>query len=493
MNQRSRDILQISTADRLGGAERIALNLHRAYRAAGRGATLAVGRRYTDESGVMEIRHDVAGSVWRRTMWRLHHTMQPYYGRSLIARRLARASHQLAAPQGRRDDATGLENFDYPGIWNLLNRLPAPPDVIQLHNLHGGYFDLRALPMLASRAPLVLTLHDAWLLAGHCAQSLGCERWQTGCGACPDLTIYPAIRRDATADNWRRKRDIFSQCKLNLATPSRWLMRQVERSMLWPAISEARVIPNGVDTDVFTPGDRAAARTALGLPHDAHVLLFAGLGATTNRFKDVAMLRAAAERLAAMRAATAKEGTVASSPRAILFIVLGERGTLKPIAGATVQCVPPEHDPGRVAKWYRAADLYVHAAHADTFPNTVLEAQACGTPVVATAVGGIVEQVESLTVLPGIVGSPAERATGLLTPPGDAEAMARGIKKLLTDDVLRRRLAANGVKQVASRYRLVDQVHHYLDWFDALATGPWHHATRPLGAIARRNQARSPA
>lgn len=492
MNQRSRDILQISTADRLGGAERVALNLHRAYRAAERDATLAVGRRYTNEPGVMEIRHDGAGSLWRRTMWRLHHAMQPHYGRSSIARRLARVSHQLAAPQGRRDEAAGQENFDYPGIWNLLNRLPAPPDVIQLHNLHGGYFDLRALPMLASRAPVVLTLHDAWLLAGHCAHSPGCERWQTGCGACPDLTIYPAIRRDATAENWRRKRDIFSQCRLHVATPSRWLMRQVERSMLWPAVSEARVIPNGVDTDVFTPGDRADARTALGLPHDAHVLLFAGLGATTNRFKDVATLRAAAERLAAMLAPSAT-GDCSSSPRPILFVVLGERHALEPITGAAIRCIPPEHEPSRVAQWYRAADLYVHASHADTFPNTVLEAQACGTPVVATAVGGIVEQVEPLAALPGIVGSPVERATGLLTPPGDAEAVARGIKKLLTDDALRRRLAVNGVKQIASRYRLVDQAHRYLDWFDALAAGPGFHATRPLGAIARRHQARSPA
>ncbi len=493
MNQSSLDILQISTADRLGGAERVALNLHRGYRAAGAGATLAVGRRYTHEPGVVEMRHDVAGSMWRRSMWRVHHAMQPYYGRSSIARRLARASHQLAAPQGKRDEAAGLENFDYPGIWNLLNRLPVLPDVIQLHNLHGGYFDLRALPMLSSRAPLVLTLHDAWLLTGHCAHSLGCERWRTGCGACPDLTIYPAIRRDGSAENWRRKRDIYSQCKLHVSTPSQWLMRQVEQSMLWPAIAEARVIPNGIDTEVFAPGDRAAARAALGLPHDAHILLFAGLGATTNRFKDVATLRAAAERLPALLAPPGTGGAAASSPRPIRLIVLGERNALDPITGATIQCVPPEHDPYRVVLWYRAADLYVHAANADTFPNTVLEAQACGTPAVATAVGGIIEQIESLTVLPGIVGSPVERATGLLMPPGDAEALARGIRKLLTDDALRRRLAVNGVKQVASRYRLVDQVQHYLDWFGALGAGPRHDAKRPLGAIARRHQARSPA
>ena len=50
--------------------------------------------------------------------------------------------------------------------------------------------------------PVALTLHDEWLLTGHCAYTLGCERWRIGCGRCPDLTIYPAIRRDSTAENF---------------------------------------------------------------------------------------------------------------------------------------------------------------------------------------------------------------------------------------------------------------------------------------------------
>ena len=51
-----------------------------------------------------------------------------------------------------------------------------------------------------------------------------------------------------------------------------------------------------------------------------------------------------------------------------------------------------------VAPYYQAADVYLHAAKADNFPRAVLEALCCGTPVVATAVGGIPEQVKGLKI-----------------------------------------------------------------------------------------------
>jgi glycosyltransferase involved in cell wall biosynthesis len=109
-----------------------------------------------------------------------------------------------------------------------------------------------------------------------------------------------------------------------------------------------------------------------------------------------------------------------------------------------------EQDPARVAEHYRAADVYVHAARADTFPTTVLEALACGTPVVASSVGGIPEQVRSLRAVearPAMCVAAAAHdiaeATGFLVPPADAAAMADAVRVLLAQPAIRARLSEN--------------------------------------------------
>jgi glycosyltransferase involved in cell wall biosynthesis len=338
----------------------------------------------------------------------------------------------------------GIEDFHFPGTRQLLDLTDQRPDVVHCHNLHGGYFDLRALPWLSRQVPVVLTLHDAWLLSGHCAHSFDCERWKRGCGHCPDLTIEPAIRRDATAYNWRRKQKIFKASRLYVATPCQWLMHKVEQSLLAPAIVEARVIPNGVDLSVFRPADKAEARSALGIPHGALVVLFAANSLRQNMWKDYRTARdAVALTFANMNA------------RDLLFIALGDDGQAEEQAGPAVRFVPYQTEPKAVARYYQAADVYVHAARADTFPNTVLEAQACGTPAVATAVGGIPEQVE-------------DGLNGFLVPAGDAPALAARLTQLLSDHELRARMGLQAVEVARRRFDLSRQADAYLDWYQEL-------------------------
>jgi glycosyltransferase involved in cell wall biosynthesis len=120
-----------------------------------------------------------------------------------------------------------------------------------------------------------------------------------------------------------------------------------------------------------------------------------------------------------------------------------------------------------VANYYRAADAYLHAAKADTFPSVVLEALACGTPVVATAVGGIPEQVR--------LGE-----TGELTPGGDAQAMGEAVVRLLNDETMRRRMGERAADDAAARFSLDRQVRAYLDWFACIVE--CERSTRAIGS-----------
>ena len=166
-----RSLLQVNTRDGGGGAETVSLELHRAVQSRGIEATLAVGFARPTVPGVIELpRGDGLG-------WRLHGAARRR-GRPREAR-LARA---LGDPGVVADLLRGREDFRFPGSRTVLD-LAGNADVVHLHNLHGGYFDLTVLPALTQARPTILTLHDEWAFTGHCAYTLGCDRWRDACGS----------------------------------------------------------------------------------------------------------------------------------------------------------------------------------------------------------------------------------------------------------------------------------------------------------------------
>ena len=149
------------------------------------------------------------------------------------------------------------------------------------------------------------------------------------------------------------------------------------------------VVPPGVDLDRFSPGSRAGARRALGVPADAVVLLFVGR-IQPLKAPDV-LLRAAAEMLA-------DEPALRSRLRVHVVGALSGSGLEAPqqlqelasrLGIADVVHFFRPQPPERLAGHYRAADVTVVPSHNESFGLVALEAQACGTPVVAAAVGGL--------------------------------------------------------------------------------------------------------
>lgn len=190
------------------------------------------------------------------------------------------------------------------------------------------------------------------------------------------------------------------------------------------------VVPPGVDLQTFTPGSQTQARDRLAIAHDANVLLFVGR-IQPLKAPDI-LLRAAAEML---------RNDPGLARNVVVAIVGGPSGSglthpehLDKLASSLgishcMRFVPPT-DHAALADWYRAADVTVVPSHNESFGLVAVESQACGTPVVAAAVGGLrtaVSDGKSGILVEGH--NPADYAhviTDLLRNPGERARLSVG-------------------------------------------------------------------
>jgi glycosyltransferase involved in cell wall biosynthesis len=204
------------------------------------------------------------------------------------------------------------------------------------------------------------------------------------------------------------------------------------------------------------------------------VLLFTAHGVRRNIWKDYPTMKAAVS--IALRGLEGQN---------VLFVAVGDDAPASRIGDAEIRFVPYQNDPATVAAYYQAADVYLHAARAETWGLTITEALACGTPVVATAVGGISEQLKGLAISDaGLQANDLNRhstgnATGVLVPERDAPAMAASIVRLVMDEPLRRRLGANAARDARNRFDLQLQADQYLAWYQQIVDD-WRTRRSPL-------------
>jgi D-inositol-3-phosphate glycosyltransferase len=207
---------------------------------------------------------------------------------------------------------------------------------------------------------------------------------------------------------------------------------EVERAQLISEYGARRgriaAVPCGVDTDLFRPGTSARARAALGLP-EGPLLLYVGRIAP---IKGLQTLLDAVARLARHtdNVRLLVVGGDADEPADGHETTLRRRIDALGLGGA-VRFVGPQPQEA-LRDFYVAADVLVLPSYYESFGMVALEAMACGTPVIASRVGGLTTTVR-------------DRVTGFLVPEGDVAALADRIADLLGDPDLRWRTGREGV------------------------------------------------
>jgi D-inositol-3-phosphate glycosyltransferase len=202
------------------------------------------------------------------------------------------------------------------------------------------------------------------------------------------------------------------------------------------------IIPPGVDTIFFQPQPQAAVRARLGLPHDKRLLLWVGrmepLKGGDALIEAVARLRTWQPELARQVQVLMIGGEPADQPErwnteqrrlATLCADLDVNDAVRFLGAQPHNSLPA---------FYVAADALVMPSYYESFGMVALEAMACGTPVIASAVGGLSVLIE-------------DEVNGLLVPPADPDRLATRLIDLLTDKA-RAATLAQAAHQRAARY-----------------------------------------
>ncbi|HUT15906.1 MAG TPA: glycosyltransferase [Anaerolineae bacterium] len=221
-----------------------------------------------------------------------------------------------------------------------------------------------------------------------------------------------------------------------------------------------RIIPLGVDLDLFRPipRDKAVAAIGVDIPSQHHLVLFVGrldpLKGLETLFQALCRLRRSEPRLAE-KMCLAVIGGDADRDSVRLSNDLECLDKLKQDMDVTDLVVfLGSRAQNTLPYYYSAAEVCVVPSHYESFGLVALEAMACGTPVIASRVGGL-----QLTVEDGV--------TGFLVPAGDADALAEKLKLILLGADLRKQLAANARRR-AQAYTWQSVADHVIDLYEEL-------------------------
>jgi glycosyltransferase involved in cell wall biosynthesis len=416
-------IVHLSTYDINGGAARAAWRLHDSLRRASAESSMFVAFRDDHDPDVKHYRPAPATGPRLKRILR----------REFLRWALTRASRARPAGFERfRDDRTAFGSEIGAGAPDA--------DVYHLHQIT-DFVDYRAsLLRLATRAPIVWTLHEMTPFTGGCPYAYECPGFTLECGTCPQLGSSDP--QDLSRASWMRKRAVYQRIaskRMHVVGASRWIAEEAKRSSLFRQFPVS-VIPYGLDTEVFRPR-REARRLldAFGVKSTARVVLFLADYAG-NRRKGFALLDSA---LGAMR----------NAPHMVLVSLGRDLPKLQ-------SDLPHLHlgsftEERMIALVYSMADLFIIPSLQDNLPNTVLESMACGTPVVGFRVGGIPDMVR-------------DGENGLLVPPGNVAELTCAIQALLADEPRRVRMGSAGRAIAEREYTLKLQAESYLTLYRSL-------------------------
>lgn len=371
-------IIHLSYSDIIGGASRATYRIHQSLLKQGVHSRLWVNEKKSEDRTVRELNNKI-GKVLNKFFKVVNYFLVK------MLKTENKIIHSLSV---------------FPSNWvKHINNSDA--DIVHLHWIQGEMLSIKHISKI--KKPIVWTLHDMWTFCG-AEHYTNDNRWREG--------YYPNNRPnyesgfDLNRWTWNRKKKYWNK-PIHIVAPCIWLAKCVKESALiknWPV----SVIANPIDTDHWKPIDKKNARQLLNLSQDANLILFCAAGGGKDPRKGYDLLLSALEYIKTDK-----------KIKKIELVVLGQsKPKSQPDLGFPIHYLGHLYDDLRLAVLYSVADVMAVPSRQDNFPNTAIEAQACGTPVVSFDIGGLPDIIE-------------HQKTGYLAKAFDTRDLANGITWVL--------------------------------------------------------------
>ncbi len=414
-------VVHICTQIEQGGAARATLNLHLGLRGLGIESTVLSLSEfntlpYCENYPCLESRKDLLKEVSRILAWK---------------NRTKRSNTHFSI------DLFGCNISTHPLVYEA--------DVLNLHWTSEFLSSVSITELAALHKPLLWTLHDMRPLTGGCHFSAGCNRFEEACGQCPQLSEEPL---DFTARSLSAMSSAVAVTKPVFIAPSQWMLQNIQKSRV-SRESASCCIPYGVDSNIFKPLLKEDCRSGLNLDKDAWYILFATHGFQELR-KGVAHALAILD-VIARNTVTAKE--VATGKMRILCCG-ADANHFTPVGWQVERLGYVSAD--KMPLFYNSADVLLFTSLEDNLPNVILEAMACGTPVVAPRIGGVPDLLSG------------EVLSCCLFNEGNAEGAGAMMIALFQNNSLHKELSSQSIEKIRQDYSIEKQASAYLKLYTEL-------------------------